>query len=229
MAAVCALSAACVLGATACNNGGGGSKSGVPDVGASKMNLTEAEWNAAFENQNVVNGDTNYTVSIYEENFAKEENITATMSGIGYCVGNEVYQQTTASYSNGMPSQISYTYLLYEGTTVFIASRSENSENWEVHGSEVGDNSQRYTFSDFTADGDKYTATFTYGNEEEKVTVKISEEGYVKYYCTEFTGAGGTYKSETAVYNFGSTTFTMPAEAKQAVADYKAANSQIAP
>ncbi len=73
----------------------------------------------------------------------------------------------------------------------------------------------------------------TYSGDEAvnvKVKAKFNEQGYLYYICYEYSqnesGMEVEYKDETLISNLGTTNLSyVPAEAKQAVEDYKAANN----
>lgn len=222
LAIVSALSAACIFGATACNKDDGGDESGVPDVGDSIQVADEAAWNAAF------NAPTNCTMSISQtmSYSVGDVSYTSSTTGTGYVVGNEDYQITT-TVEDGVVT--SYYYTLTEGTKSYGASREGTDGSWEVREYTVGESDTNpYPYSAFTFENGKYVGTVVnedMGGVETTVTVKIGSEGYVKYMKQEYSNSEMSYMLETSVYNINSTTYTFPAEAKQAVADYKAAHS----
>lgn len=223
LAMVSALSAACIFGATACNKDADGNQGGVPDIGDSIQVADEAAWNAAF------NAPSNCTMSMSQSIAYSIEGVTvtSTVSGTGYSIGNEDYQ-ITKSVENGEES-VSYYYHLTEGTKTYIAHREGADGSWEVNDATTGDSDTNpYPYSSFTFENGKYTATIVsedMGGVETMVTVKIGAEGYVKYMKQEYSNNGMSFMLETSIYNINSTTYTFPAEAKQAVADYKAANN----
>lgn len=235
-AAACALSAACIFGATACNKDNGDDKSGVPDVGASIQVADEAAWNAALMLPR--NATTSTFVKIV--NSTEDVAQTSTITVIGYVVGNEDYKQTTTVTDN--KKSVSYDYSLLEENAAhaisYNAHREGDSDSWSVFDASAGGSAAGdilcsvYPYSAFQFKDGVYTGKITdeglggTGTKAEvTVTIKIGSDGYLKYMKSE-SNADGTYiLNETAIYNINSTTYTFPADAKQAIADYKAANS----
>lgn len=223
LAIVSALSAACIFGATACNKDDGGDESGVPDVGDSIQVADEAAWNAAFDQP------ASCTMSMSQRVTYSMEGMTGTSTATGICykVGNEDYQ--IINTVEGNDKTVDYYYTLTEGTKSYDASPEGTDGSWEVHEFTVDESdNNEYPYSAFTFENGKYVGTVVsedMGGVETTVTIKIGSEGYVKYMKQEYSNNGVSFMLETSVYNINSTTYTFPAEAKQAVADYKAAHS----
>ncbi len=78
--AVCALSAACLFGATACNKSGDDDGSGVPDVGPS-IEVTIDEYKAAYEKS--VSAD-NYTYCVVNHEFGSYMGETYDATAVNY-------------------------------------------------------------------------------------------------------------------------------------------------
>ncbi|MCM1439231.1 MAG: hypothetical protein NC131_08515 [Roseburia sp.] len=238
-AAVCALSAACVFGVTACSKDSGDSGSGHPDVGPSIEVADEAAWKAAW----------NKTVTATNFTYVWLDKIT---DGIGmeattmkaYFWGDEKFLETKNAYSGGRDERYERYeyYVVKENETSYYANEEDGSWSVGVGDYFMGEIStaiffdDRFNggenianlFSEFTYGSDKYTASLTYEGLTASVTVKINQDGYVSYFnCTIDDTESGYYKytSEYTFYNFGTTSYNVPAAAKQAVEDYKAANN----
>lgn len=239
-AAVCALSAVCIFGATACGNGDdGGSGSNVPDVGPSIQVADEAAWNAAFDK---TFGSESYTMVWYGKfsSVANGETYTSIVNNTVYKIGNEIYETNTTSRSTG--EQFTSTYFrLVEGDVTYFATYVEPDNMWFA-----GVESTSYTYldycsySDYTFENGKYIGNFEYEwtDRKDSKTIKINAQGYYSYRSSKSTwtemvenNSGGwtrvSYKNffEFAFCDIGTTTYTMPDAARQAIEDYKAANN----
>lgn len=224
LAIVSALSAACIFGATACNKDDGGDESGVPDVGDSIQVADEAAWNAAFDQPASCTMSTTQKAS----ETIDEVTVTSTVKGTGYFVDNEEYLISTMVVNGD--ENVTYEYILTDGTTSYFAYRKQSEESWKTNALTltVSDSSVRYPFSAFTFENGEYIGAVVseeLGGVEISYTIKIGSEGYVKYIKEEYNYNGKSMTTESSIYNINSTTYTFPADAKQAVADYKAAHS----
>lgn len=229
LAIVSVLSAACILGATACNNSNdGGDKGGVPNTGDSIQVADEAAWNAAFRSPESCTRSTTQIISYTMEGVT----VTSTTSGICYMVGNEDYEITT-TVADG-EEWTSYYYHLTEGTKTYMAHREGADGSWEVGYATTDDSDTApYPYSSFTFENGKYVGRLVNESDDQsdaekveiKVTIKIGSEGYVNYLKLEDNEDGTSLTVEFTVSNINKTTYTFPAEAKQAVVDYKAEHS----
>ncbi|MCM1545818.1 MAG: hypothetical protein NC033_02160 [Clostridiales bacterium] len=218
-AAVCVISAACVFGATACSNSGGSGQSSV-QVGS------EEAWNAAFQK---TGNATNYKQSVYAYYDDIDETnapVKVTLEGTTYRVGNEAYSVMTTSYSNGAPADTRYEYALIGENHAYTASKINDEKEWYVmQGNSIGATLMPFPYSQFAYKGGKYTATLTEYGGEENLTVKINADGYVFYTARNYTDEDGSSLTEYTFSDFGTASCEMPADAKLAIANYKAANA----
>lgn len=227
--AVCALSGACVFGATACNKDSGSNSGGEPSV-----QVTEEQWNAAFNKTEELISDgnptSNYTLTVNAHMKSKGEghDSETKIKRTQYKVGNESYVYDITTYSGGQEEYKEYR--LIEDSDIYEAVFYDGT--WNVHLTGVSEDGglNCYPYSSFTYENGKYSGTVTTEYEEEvKVSVKINADGYIFYMYTESSykdeTSEGMQRTEYTFTNIGTTTYTFPAEAKQAVADYKAANN----
>lgn len=231
-AAVCALSVACVFGATACNKDDG-SSSGAPDVGPS-VEVTEEQWNAAIERSSTL---TNYTASSFARVTETIDGHTymVTQSRATYVVGDELFDTISSiAYYKGGGSTREEMYIKKEGNVEYLAYWYGPIDGWNVQKNENVDsfsgciNFRKYNYSEFTYENGKYIGNITvteYSKETITVTLKFNDDGYVTYIAMENEEEGLSRFQESVIYNYGTTTYNFPAAAKKAVEDYKAANN----
>lgn len=224
--AACALSAACIFGATACNNGDDGDKGNVPDIGNesdvpgaydSIQVADEAAWNAAF------NAPLSCTKIMSYKSSTDGGTFTLIASSTEYIVNNEDYIIST-SVENGIESVL-YEYFIYEGTEFYRARRDGADGIWEVNYGTVGIDINCYPYSAFTFENGKYVGSVTseyFGNMETTITIKIGMEGYVNYIKEEQNDNEIIMTGEVSINNINSTTYTFPEDAKKAIANFRA-------
>lgn len=233
-AAVYALSAACIFGATACNKGDGSSGSNVPDVGPS-IQVNAEEWRAAYEK---TMSATNFTY-VWVTTISDMEGYSETVKC--YFWENMKFGETKAymygTYMGGM-CEYSYTengqsYIAddedgewggYDGYFSFDLNKNSIFANDFNGGKNIGE-----LYSEFTFNGGKYTANLINFNGVLPITVKIGENGYISYVYFEWNGGDDESSKEICeftFYDFGTTEFnSVPSAAKRAIEDYKAANN----
>ncbi|MCM1438206.1 MAG: hypothetical protein NC131_03195 [Roseburia sp.] len=240
-AAVCVLSAACVFGVTACNNGGG-SSNGLPDVGDSAKIENAADWKAAFEK--TVNA-TNYSYTrvtqyldfkysekqkVYVWGNEKFSDITLSDGSVQWidyliCENNVTYDTHLDEYGKWNTYDYDCFWYSFDGELDIFSGFDSNS-NDEFDGEKtLGD-----LFDEFVYKDGKYTANLKAeaydGYISVPVSVKFNNEGYVSYFYMSYISPYENLVAEYVFYDYGTTDFkNVPAEARQAVEDYKAANN----
>ena len=231
-AVVCAISAACIFGATACNN----NESEADDYSAQ---VTEEQWNAAFEKSFT---STNLTKSLYVKvtGTFDGQSYIETHSATTYVVGDEAYfALIITSNDEGGEIFCTETYQKKEGTVEYIVSRDSDTDDWSV--SILGDGYseeggylsaiENAPYSAFTYENGKYVGNITITEYDTEITmtatVKINADGYITYLSAsvEYEAEGSSLFQESTFYNYGTTTYNFPNDAKQAIEDYKASNN----
>lgn len=233
-AITCSLCAACIFGATACKSSGG-SDGGAPDVGPS-IQVDEAGWAAAIEKTLSATNLTYYCADI--ESYDKE--INKYYSTVYICENEQFnISDVISDYGSGR----SYYYTLFEDTLCYTCNTYTGANGWEMFPYGVGWLDEFKVkvglfsrFSEFTFDGEKYSANWSedWCDYVIPVTVKINRDGYISYFSfkenyNDIAPDGHTYiyktSSEYTLYNYGTTTYSVPAEAKKVIEDYKNAKN----